>query len=510
MGRRRARGDEAEGHAHERATFRSLRSRNYRLFFFGQMASQVGTWAQSIAMGWLVLDLSDDSGLAVGAVTAVIALPTLLLGLWGGMAADRWDKRKLLLAAQVVQGVASAALAVLVVADVVQLWMVFGLAFLSGLAQVVDNPTRNAFVPELVEDGDLANAIGLNGAIAQTARIVGPAIAGGLIVWVGTGICFALDAVSFLAVIGALLAMRPAELHRHPPAPRAPGQIRAGLRHTWRSFDLRNGLLIMVVLGTFGVNWGVVFPLRAKVTFDTDAAGFGLMTTAMSVGALAGSLTVARRGLRSATAAVWGGIAMGVAVCVAALAPTEVAFLVLLPPVGAAMLVHMGSMNGFLQSHVEPAMRGRVMALYAMTVFGLLPIGGPVAGWVGETVGPRAAFALGGITSILAGLAFGLPLLRHVAGEPAPTLPAPRPVAHAAALGAAAAGEARAAVDADVAGALVLRRAVDEPAVVRAGIVRLRGRRRTAAARTERGHRGDNDRRKQAVVNHGCGLLACR
>ncbi len=419
------------GQRRESVTFRSLRARNYRLFFFGQMASQVGTWAQSIAIGWLVLDLSDDSGLAVGTVTALIALPTLVLGLWGGVAADRWDKRMLLLGAQVVQGTASAVLAVLVVTDVVELWMVFALAFVSGLAQVVDNPTRNAFVPELVEDGDLANAIGLNGAIAQTARIIGPAIAGGLIVWVGTGICFALDAVSFLAVIAALLAMRPSELHRHPPTPRAPGQIRAGLRYTWRTFDLRSGLLIMVVLGTFGLNWGVVFPLLAKVTFGTDAAGFGLMTTAMSVGALAGSLTVARRGLRSATATVWGGIAMGVAVCVAACAPSELAFLLLLPPVGAAMLVHMGSMNGFLQSHVDPAMRGRVMALYSMTVFGLLPIGGPVAGWVGEVVGPRAAFALGGVTSIAAGLGFGLPLLRHVAAEaPAPGAPpAPLPAA---------------------------------------------------------------------------------
>ena len=406
-----------DGRNRESATFRSLRARNYRLFFFGQMASQVGTWAQAIAMGWLVLDLSDNSGLAVGTVTALIALPTLVLGMWGGMAADRWDKRKLLLGAQVIQGLASAAIAILVISDVVQLWMVFVLAFVSGMAQVVDNPTRNAFVPELVDDGDLANAIGLNGAIAQTARIVGPAIAGVLIVWVGTGICFALDAVSFLAVIGALLAMRPSELHRHTPSARAPGQIRAGLRYTWRTDDLRNGLLIMVVLGTFGLNWGVVFPLLAKVTFETNAAGFSLMTTAMSIGALAGSLTVARRGLRSATAAVWGGIAMGIAVCVAALAPTEAAFLFLLPPVGFAMLVHMGAMNGFLQSHVEQAMRGRVMALYSMTVFGLLPIGGPIAGWVGEVVGPRAAFAMGGISSIVAGLVFGLPLLRHVADE---------------------------------------------------------------------------------------------
>ena len=248
------------------------------------MASQVGTWAQSIAMGWLVLELSDDSGLAVGTVTALIALPTLVLGMWGGVAADRWDKRKLLLGAQVIQGLASAVLAVLVVTDVVQLWMVFALAFVSGMAQVVDNPTRNAFVPELVDDGDLANAIGLNGAIAQTARIVGPAIAGALIVWVGTGICFALDAVSFLAVIAALWPCGRRSSTATPP-PLGPRPDPAGLRYTWRTFDLRSGLLIMVVLGTFGLNWGVVFPLLAKVTFGTNAAGFSLMTTAMSIGA---------------------------------------------------------------------------------------------------------------------------------------------------------------------------------------------------------------------------------
>jgi MFS family permease len=401
----------------DRSTFRSLRTRNYRLFFIGQTASQIGTWAQAIALGWLVLDLSDNSGLAVGTVTALVGLPTLVLGLWGGVAADRWDKRMLLLGAQVVQGLASGVLAVVVLTDSVQLWMVFVLAFVSGLAQAVDNPTRNAFIPELVADHDVANAIGLNGAIAQSARIVGPALAGALIVWVGTGICFALDSASFLAVIGALLLMRPADLHGHPPTPRAPGQIRAGLAYAWTSFDLRSGLLIMVLLGTFGLNWGVVFPLLAKVTFGTNAAGFSLMTSAMSIGALGGALFVARRGLRSAPALVWGGVAMGAFVCAAALAPSEPVFLVMLVPVGTAMLVHMGAMNGFLQSRARPDMRGRIMALYSMTIFGLLPIGGPVAGWVGQVVGPRAAFAMGGVSSIAAGLVFGIPLLRHVAAE---------------------------------------------------------------------------------------------
>jgi MFS family permease len=223
--------------------------------------------------------------------------------------------------------------------------------------------------------------------------------------------------VSFLAVIVALVMMRPAELRRTPPTPPAPGQIRAGLRYVWHAFDLRSGLLVMVVLGTFSLNWGVVFPLLARVTFDSNAVGFSLMTTAMSVGALSGTLVLARRGLRSATAAVWGGIAMGVGVCLAALAPNEWVFLVLLVPVGFAMLVHMGAMNGFLQTHVDPAMRGRLMALFSMTIFGLLPIGGMLAGWVGEVVGPRAAFAMGGVASIVAGLVFGMPLLRHVARE---------------------------------------------------------------------------------------------
>jgi MFS family permease len=373
-----------------------------------------------------VLELSDNDGVAVGVLTALIALPTLILGVWGGVVADRFDNRKLLLGAQSVLACASAALAVLVIADVVELWMVYVLALLGGFAQVVDNPTRQSFLSELVAADELANAAGLNGAIAQSARIVGPAIAGLLIVAVGTGICFAIDAVSFLAVIAALLMMRPAELHRRTRAPRAPGQVREGLRYVRSSRELRSALLISAVLGSFALNWGVVFPLLATVTFGTDAAGFSLMTTVMSIGALTGSLVVARQGLRSARAVVFGGVAMGACTCLAAAAPALWIFLLLLVPVGFSMLVHMVSTNAFLQLHARPVMRGRVMALYAITVFGLLPVGGPLIGWLSEVTNPRVAFALGGLTSIASCMVFGLRLVRDPAPFPIPE-PAPTP-----------------------------------------------------------------------------------
>jgi MFS family permease len=405
------------------AVFRSLRTRNYRLFFLGQTASQVGTWAQSIALGWLVLDLSGNDGVAVGVLTALIAMPTLVLGAWGGVVADRFDNRKLLLGAQVVLAAVSAVLAVLVVADVVELWMVYGLALVGGFAQVIDNPTRQSFLSEMVTPAELPNAVGLNSAIAQSARIVGPAIAGVLIVAVGTGICFAIDAVSFLAVITALLMMRPAELHPRPRAARAPGQVRDGLRYVRASADLRDTLLIAAVLGIFALNFGVIYPLFAKVTFHTDAAGFSLMTTVMSIGALTGALTVARLGLRSARAVVLGGYAMGACTVVAAWMPHLWLFLLLLVPVGFSMIVHMVSTNAFLQLHTDPVMRGRVMALYAITIFGLLPIGGPLMGWLSDMTSPRVAFACAGLTSIVSCTVFGLRLLREAspaaAREPA-------------------------------------------------------------------------------------------
>jgi len=344
---------------------------------------------------------------------ALIALPTLIFGTLGGVAADRFDNRKLLLGAQVVLLVVSAVLAVLVVADVVQLWMVYALALVGGCAQVIDNPTRQSFLSEMVTPAELPNAVGLNSAIAQSARIVGPAIAGLLIVAVGTGICFAIDAVSFLAVIAALLMMRPAELHPRPRLERAPGQVREGLRYVWASSDLRNALLIAAVLGTFALNFGVIYPLFAKVTFGTDAAGFSLMTTVMSIGALTGALTVARLGLRSARAVVLGGYAMGTCTVVAAFMPQLWLFLVLLIPVGFSMIVHMVSTNAFLQLHAAPVMRGRVMALYAITIFGLLPIGGPLMGVLSDATSPRVAFAFAGVTSIVSCTVFGLRLLRN-------------------------------------------------------------------------------------------------
>jgi MFS family permease len=278
--------------------FRALRIRNYRLFFVGQTISQVGTWCHAVALAWLVLDLSHNSGLAAGLVTGLLAAPTLLFGVWAGAVIDRVSKVRLLLWSQVAQAVCSAVLAGLVLSHAVELWAVYAVALASGVAVLFDNPTRQSLLPELVSLDELAHAVGLNGAIAQLARIVGPAMAGVLIAAFGTGVCFVVDAASFTAVIVALLLVRTDELHIAPRVARARRQGRDGLRYAWETPQLRRGLLTMAILGIFLLNWGVVFPLLARATFDVSPEAFGIMTTALASGSLIGGLVLARQGYR--------------------------------------------------------------------------------------------------------------------------------------------------------------------------------------------------------------------
>ncbi len=276
-------------------TFRSLRTRNYRLFFVGQGISLCGTWMQTIALGWLVLQLSHNSGIAIGAVIALQFVPTLFLGAWAGVLSDRFDKRVILILTAITMTVTAGTLAILTLTGIVSLWMVFVIVLLQGLAQSIDNPARLSFVSEMTGPADLPNAIGLNSALFQVARIVGPAFAGVLIVLVGTGWCFALNAVSYVAVIGALMAMDVNVLHRHPPVARAKGQVREGLRYIRETPELRSILLMTLVVGTLAINFPVVLPLIAKVTFDGNAATYSWMTVSMGVGALAGALAVAHK-----------------------------------------------------------------------------------------------------------------------------------------------------------------------------------------------------------------------
>jgi MFS family permease len=395
-----------------RGTFQSMHVRNFRLFFTGQLISQGGTWMQTIALNWLVLHLSHNNGFLVGLAIALQFLPTLLFGVWGGAIADRFDKRKVLLVTQVAMMVVAAALTILDFSGVVQLWMLYVLVFLYGLALAVDNPTRQSFVSELVPPADLPNAIGLSSAIFQLARVLGPALAGVLILAGGTGICFALNTVSFAFVIVALLMMRPSELHRSKPLGREKGQLTEGLRYIWQTAELRWILLLMLVVGTFAINSPVVLPLLAKITFHSGPEVYSWMSIAMGAGAIFGALFAANRFDTHGRVLCGTGLAFGVGICVASLAPSLELFIALLVLVGAGQIAFLSITNSSLQLMANPTMRGRVMAVYTITLLGTTPIGGPLIGWISDQFGPRWGFAVGGIATIIGVLTFGLAFMR--------------------------------------------------------------------------------------------------
>lgn len=395
-----------------RGTFRSLHVRNFRLFFAGQLISQCGTWMQTIALGWLVLQLSHNSGFAVGLVLALQFIPTLLFGAWGGVIADRFDKRTVLFYTQFAMAAVAVLLAAVDITGVVQLWMIYVIVFAFGMALAVDNPTRQSIVPELVSSSELPNAIGLSSAVFQLARILGPALAGVLIVAVGTGVCFALNAVSFVFIIAALLMMRPADLNREAPLGREKGQLRDGLHYVWRTPELRSLLLLTLVVGIFAINSPVVLPLLAKITFGGNAAVYSWLTIAMGAGAMFGALCVANVTQARGRLLFATGMTFGVAICVASLAPTLGLFIALLVIVGAGQISFLATCNSLLQLISDPTMRGRVMAVYTITLLGTTPIGGPLIGWVSEQFGPRWGFAIGGIATIVGVLVFGTAFMR--------------------------------------------------------------------------------------------------
>jgi MFS family permease len=290
--------------------------------------------------------------------------------------------------------------------------MLYVLVFAYGMALAVDNPTRQSFVSELVPAADLPNAIGLSSAIFQLARVLGPALAGVLIVAGGTAICFGLNAVSFVFVIGALLMMRPEELHRSKPLGREKGQLSAGLRYIWHTAELRWILLLMLVVGTFAINSPVVLPLLAKITFDAGPEVYSWMSIAMGAGAIVGALFAANRSDTHGKFLFGTGMAFGVAICVASLAPTLVVFIALLVVVGGGQIAFLATTNSSLQLIANPTMRGRVMAVYTITLLGTTPIGGPLIGWISDQYGPRWGFAVGGIATIIGVLVFGTAFIR--------------------------------------------------------------------------------------------------
>ncbi|MER7683586.1 MFS transporter [Streptomyces sp. NPDC097610] len=391
--------------------FSSLRIRNYRLFFLGQVVSNTGTWMQRIAQDWLVLSLTGSSA-AVGITTALQFLPMLLFGLYGGVLVDRLPKRPTLLATQTAMGVTGLALAFLTLSGHVQVWHVYLAAFAVGLATVVDNPARQSFVSEMVGPGQLQNAVSLNSANFQSARLVGPAVAGVLITGVGTGWAFLFNGLSFVAPIVGLLLMRARDLHPVERAPRGKGQLREGLRYVAGRPELIWPIVLVGFIGTFGFNFPVWLSAYADDIFHAGAGGYSLFNTLMAVGSVAGALLAARRGTARLRILIAAAMAFGILEVVAALAPSFWLFALLMVPIGIFGLTVNVTANTAVQMGTDPAMRGRVMALFMMVFMGGTPLGAPLVGWVTDAYGARVGFALGGLVSAVAATTVGLVLAR--------------------------------------------------------------------------------------------------
>jgi MFS family permease len=398
------------------ATFRSMRTRNYRLYFYGQLISTSGTWMQAVALGWLVLRLTG-SGFAVGLITALQFVPMLLISTWGGVIADRFDKRRTLVATQTGMALCAAGLAAVTLTGVVQLWMLYVLTLSSGVFAAIDLPVRQAFVSEMVGKEDLPNAVSLNSAMFNTSRIIGPALGALVIKAFDVGPCFAFNAVSFAAVIGGLLMMRPDELWLGRPVARAKGQIREGLRYVWASTELRSTILLLAVVGTLAFNFSVVLPVMAKFTFHGDAGTYGSLTALMGAGAMVGALATASRLVPSPKLLAGSCLVFGVTMTMAAAAPTLLAERALMVVVGAASITFMATANSTCQLTTSPEMRGRVMALYGLVFLGSTPIGGPLIGWISQAFGPRFGMGIGGVATIASALVAGAILLRRDAAQ---------------------------------------------------------------------------------------------
>jgi MFS family permease len=386
-------------------TFASARSsRNFRLFLSGQFLSAVGTWMNFTATGWLVWTLTQ-SGSALGINSALQFGPVLLFGAFGGVLADRFDKRRILLVTQSAYATVSIALAILVGTHVIELWMVFGLSILSGLITSIDNPSRQSFYVEMVGESSLTNAVSLNSAAFTGARVIGPAVAGLVIASAGMAWCFGLDAFSFLFVLGALIAMRPSELHAQARTTREKGHLVAGLRYVWTTDELRRPLIVLAVMFTFVFNWQVLMPLLAEVTFHAGPREFGLLSAGAGVGAFIGAITTAHANRAPAIRRLgFFCMLVGVTMFVVAGAPTLVLAIVAMVPLGYAAMCFMITGNTLLQLNAKPQARGRVMALYGMVFLGSTPIGAPLAGWLGQVLGPRVEFAVMGAVAIGVGL----------------------------------------------------------------------------------------------------------
>ncbi|MFI7445225.1 MFS transporter [Nonomuraea indica] len=394
--------------------FRSLRIRNYRMFAAGGAVSNVGTWLQRTAQDWLVLELTGGSAAALGTATALQFLPMLFFGMFGGVLADRYPKRPILVISQSLMAGLALTIGVLTMTGAAQVWHVYVMAFVLGLISCVEVPTRQAFVVEMVGRQDLSNAIALNSSIFNLARVVGPAIAGVLIhVLGGTGPLFLINALTFAGVISSLVFMRASELHLSDPVPRAKGQLREGLRYVLEREELLMPVLLIAFVSMFAQSFSMSIALMAREVFHAGASSFGLASSMFAVGALGGALLAARRARPSRRLLMAGAIGFGLFQVATGLAPFYPAYLLLLIPTGVALITVNTAANAGVQLATSPEMRGRVMGIYMLVFTGGAPIGAPLVGWLSELGGPRAGVMLSGVL-VLAGTGLAVLLTRLI------------------------------------------------------------------------------------------------
>ena len=404
-------------------TFRALHNPNYRRYALGSLISNTGTWMQRVAQDWLVLRLTDGSGTALGITTGLQFLPVLLLSPYAGVIADRFSKRRLLQLTQLMMALASLVLGVLAVTGAAEVWMVYLIAFLFGIGSAFDAPARQSFVSEMVGPDDLTNAVGLNSATFNAARIMGPGLAGLMIGALGggadaTGWVILINSLSYCAVIWQLQHMDPTLLHSPRPVARTPGMLLEGVRYI-RSQPKMMMILVMVFFaGTFGMNFQITSALMATHVFGKGAGEFGILGSAMAVGSLVGALLSARRVHIRLRLVAGAGIGFGLAEIVAGVMPTYLAFALVCPLIGVCTLTMLNSANATMQLESEPALRGRVMALYMTIVMGGTPVGSPFIGWVGQQFGARWTLLGGGMLTIL-GVVIAVALFARPAREQA-------------------------------------------------------------------------------------------